>query len=143
MAQNVWMTIAEICRQGLCPEVIVQPEWEIKREKQPAGRPRVRFPNDPYSHYAGYREFGKRPSCRAYRCQKFLKKNQALCCSQECLDELLSFVTDIMSRLEVKQFDEILRGVMGPDYRIFQREEQIKKRPRLSGVHKLVSKIGG
>lgn len=142
MAQNVWMRIAEICQQGLCPEINLRPEWEISNEKQPTGRPQVRFPNDPYSHYAGHRAFGKRPSCRAYKCQKFLKKDQALCCSQECLDELLLFVTDIMSRLEVNQFDEILRGVMGPDYRIFQREEQIKKPPRLSGYHKALSKIG-
>lgn len=139
---NVWQRVIEICASGSCPEISLKPEWEIKKEKQSSGRPRVRLSNDPYSHYAGRGDFGRRPICKGFKCRKYLKKDQPLCCSTECLDDLISRLSNVLSKLKVAELDELLRSILGPDYRIFQREDKEKRRPRFPKTFREISKVG-
>ncbi len=132
MGNKIWKEIYDLASAGMAVEVNLIPEWQLKREKRPPGRPVNPASMRHWLHYKGNLQTGKRPNCKRTGCSRHLRIDQALWCSEDCELRGMGDLGGILSKLSEQALEELVRTHLDPDFKIIKVEREIKekKRPR-------------
>lgn len=91
--KNIWAEqIEEILAHKMVPEITFRAEDEMIRTTRPRGRPRLLSEEAAghFRHYLGtFRGQKSQPRCYKRGCRNKLRRDQSLCCSQECEGEVV------------------------------------------------------
>lgn len=131
--RNLWQQVADIVASGMCPEITLGPEDQVMGVKLPVGRPVNPLEMKNWQHYKGNHLPGHRPICKAKGCRKYLRMNQSLWCSTDCQERGIGDLNGILSKLDEKEIEELLRLHLDLKYRVINTETEtiVRKKKRI------------
>lgn len=97
--------VADLVKQGRQPSLLLPPSQILPKVKHGKnGRPRVNYTHDnKYDELKGHagRRGKKWPRCYARGCEKYLKKNQKLVCSDACFETVFNHALTLLYKLGI------------------------------------------
>ncbi len=141
--KGIWEQVRDIVNAGMCPEITLRPEDQVTRVKLPVGRPINPPDMTNYRHYKSEPQPGHRPICKARGCKRYLRLNQALWCSDDCQEIGISELSGVLSKLNEKEVEELLRLNLDLNYRVINietetivRKKKRRRKPPRYKIHK-------
>lgn len=117
---SLWDQVEALLAEGKGATVTLTAAMEVKTTHRKAERRRHR--ERPWERWSGSTDGMSRPRCHARGCDKYLKKDQPIVCSEECHNKLRDYCVRSLALLEgvvdtqgayeeVSHGDEVLRRV--------------------------------